>query len=575
MNISKFIFRYSIILLFLFSFSAQLHAKPHSSNLYKTLEIKVKTNSIVNNPFDLLAINLKAQFISPTGEKYTSYGFYDGKINGQMLWIIRFSPNRPGLWKYTLTSNKDYFKLKGGTFLVSSKPENKLIHGPIRVDSNNKRALVHADGIPHYWIGGKWISARDYGPNKKSNETNNGLDPSGVEYGSKSNVKLIRYLELLKKYKHNGILIKTAFYPLEKDNISWDLEWIHRAEWLVQECLKRGINVQMNIFDTWARDKNKLFQNNTLGSMQPFNVWADENDHLKENYIKNIVSRFASYSNIYWELGNEMEHRPNNGSIFAKIANEKYIPWIRKYDPYNLPIGLSEKIWKKTNVDVGFLHQTTDSPDPEIVKPVIMNELVRYKLKPTLTQKIKRKIFGQQWHHGLWHDSAINNPELRFAYRKTFWSIFSKGGTGSSEATWLNINKPFSTALINVMRDHMFLSETIDKYIHYINKTSFIPNFIHNSKVKNFTRGLTRKLYFTYFEGGNRLKVHENQIDLNLSEGKYKVTWLNPKTGKTTIPMIIDTYKNKLAKIRQPNFYEDIVLIVESQEQSIKTNVNQ
>jgi len=573
-NRSNTVFSYVIVLLYIFAFSTQVHAASTTHNLYDTYEIEVKTKSSINNPFDSLTINLQANFLSPTGIKYTSYGFYDGKSKDRMVWKIRFSPNLPGLWTYTLTSNNALFNLSNGEVFVSTKPANKLIHGHIKVDPNYRRTLIHDDGTPHYWIGGKWISARDYGPRTKSYIRNSGIDPSGVTFGYKSNSKLIQYLELLKKYKHNGILLKTALYPLEKDNISWDLEWIHRAEWLVRESLNRGINVQINIFDTWSRDKNHWFQNNTEGSKQPFNIWTNENDHLKENYIKNLVSRFASYPNVYWELGNEMEHRPNNGNAFVELANQKYLPWIRKYDPYNLPIGLSEKIWEKANVDIGFLHQTDESPDSNILKPVIMNELVSYKLQPTLFQKIKRKIFGNQWHQGLWHDSAINNSELRFAYRKSFWSVFTKGGTGSSEATWLNIDKPFSTALINVMRDHMFLRETIDKYTYYINKTSFLTNFIRNSTIKNFTRGVTNKLYFTYFEGGNKVEVHENYIGLNLSSGKYKVTWLNPKTGKVTKSTVIDTYKDKLTKIQQPNFIEDIVLIVQSLEESIKYNVN-
>ena len=561
MNKSYTILCYAVTFL---SFLAQVHATITTQNLYTTYEVIVKTNSTINNPFDSLAINLEAEFLSPTGKKYRSYGFYDGKINNRMLWKIRFSPNVSGLWKYTVTSNKNFFNLINGEFFVSTKPVNKLIHGHIKVDPSYKRALIHDDGTPHYWIGGKWITARDYGPRTKSLITNDGVDPSGVTFGYKSDSKLIQYLELLKLYKHNGILLKTALYPLEKDSISWDLEWIHRAEWLVRESLKRGINVQVNIFDTWSRDKNKWFQNNTEGSMQPFNVWADENDHLKENYIKNLVSRFASYPNVYWELGNEMEHRPNNGDTFVILANDKYLRWIRKYDPYNLPIGLSEKIWKKANVDIGFLHQTTDSPDPEIVKPVIMNELVSYKLKPTFLQKIKRKLLGKQWHHGLWHDSAINNPELRFAYRKTFWSNFTKGAAGTSEATWLNIDNPFSDALKNVMQDHMYLRETIDKYIHYINKTYFMSNFITNSTIRNTTRGKSAKLYITYLEGGNKIEVFQNHLALNLPKGKYKVIWLNPSTGKMTKPNLIDAFRDKLTKVKQPNFFEDIVMIVQS-----------
>ena len=535
----------------------------HSVNLYDVYEIKLKTKHKVNNPFDVLDINLEALFISPTGKKYTSFGFYDGKVNQTYIWKIRFNPDIPGRWKFKLKSNKSYFKLYNGDFLVSKKTANPLTHGHIKVDPNNSRALIHLDGTPHYWIGGKWISARDYGLPKKSGIYNKGIDPSNVHFGYKSNETFIKYLNLLTQYKHNGILLKTALYPLEKDNLSWDLKWIHRAEWLIKECIKRGINVQVNIFDTWSRDKDTVFKNNTMGSMQPFNVWKDGDDYLKENYIKNLISRMASYPNVYWELGNEMEHKPNSGDGFIKLSNKKYIPWIRKYDPYNLPIGLSEGIWKRVNVDIGFLHQTDKMPDPTMLRPVIMNELVSYTLKPTFFQKIKRKLFGKQWHHGLWHDSAINNPELRFAYRKTFWNVFTNGGAGASEATWLDIDKSFSKALHNVMQDHMHLKTILDKNINIVNHTYYLDNFIYGAKVKNTTRGLRGKYYITYFQAGNKIHERRNIINIKLQAGKFKLSWLNPKTGEIVQSNTVVSVNKNLIKIAQPAYTEDIVLISE------------
>jgi hypothetical protein len=69
-------------------------------------------------------------------------------------------------------------------------------------------------------------------------------------------------------------------------------------------------------------------------------------------YLRNAVARFAGFYNVYWELGNEMEHSPNDGGSFVRLANALYIPWIREFDPYDLPMGASEeRIWRNTGVD--------------------------------------------------------------------------------------------------------------------------------------------------------------------------------------------------------------------------------
>lgn len=540
-----------------------------SVTLYGTFEAVVYSEKEYSNPFDYTEISFNAEFISPGQKEFNVSSFYDGlDADGKNIWKVRFMPHESGTWMYTVR-NIEGEAVKAGKFTVTEQAAHPGNHGHVKVDAQNTRFLVHDDGTPHYWIGGKWISARDYGPASKEGQPNKGYDSRvNLAYGYKTDQQIIDYLDLMVKYKHNGLLLKIAQYPLESDRLSWDLEWIRRGEWIVVEALKRGIYVQINLFDTWSRDQDQYFKHNMQGEGQLFDVWNDGDDRLKQNYLRYIISRFASFANVYWELGNEMEHSPNCGSCFVKLANEKYLPWIREFDPYRLPIGLSEDIWRETSADIGFLHQTHNLPDESMKRPVIMNELVGYSINLSRYQQVREmltkywgKLVGRKMYHGLWHDDSINNEDLRFVYRRTFWKVFTHGGSGSSEATWLDIGNVISKNATNVMTDHMHLSNIIDEIRTEINVMNPLREFItsDNSNEEISTRG-NESFYVSYFDAGYSQEIERGTVYLQNLKGEYKAIWLNPATGKAVLE--IDNAQDSNQKIMRPSYSEDIVLLL-------------
>ena len=336
-----------LVVLFVFEYSSCYCY----SGLYESWEAKVENKKIYRNPYIYDEINLKAIFTSPSGNKFRVYGFYDGDGEGGSggnIWKIRFMPDEIGQWTYNYDWS-DGTMGNSGSFLVSNRLQKKN-HGHVKVDKNNQKYLVHDDGTPHYWWGANWIAAITYGSKEINGEKNK-------EYIS--NEEFISHLDKLEEYEHNGLLLKIALFPLKDDKYTWSLEWLHRAEWLVKEMGKRGIYVHINIFDTWSRERGKL-SFNIRGDKQVFNVWENGDEDAKLNYIRTIIARFSGFYNVYWELGNEMAHYPNPGEEFIKQANSKYIPWIRENDPYQLPIGVSEQVSEKCEVDIKFAHQTTE-----------------------------------------------------------------------------------------------------------------------------------------------------------------------------------------------------------------------
>ena len=488
--------------------------KKNELPIYGTFEITVRGKVPDVNPFTEF---VDAKFSDGT-RQFNVEGFYDGNNE----WKVRFMPDKPGIWFYSW----NFHNKKGEGQFVCTENKDEFNHGHVKTDPENPRYLISDDGLPFFWFGGKWINAPNYGPPFKGDIKNDKHDHKYNNTGYYTDDIMTGYLDSCRAYKHNGLLLKLALYPLENDKISWDLEWIKRGEWLVREMGKRGIYCQINYFDTWSRKKDLWFDFNDRtpgktpppapGTEQVFNVWNDGDDLAKENYIRNIIARFSGYYNVYWELGNEMEHGPHDGKKFAEQANLKYIPWIKKYDPYNLPVCLSENVWKKTNVDVGLLHQTNELPpvNTDRNRPVIMNELVRGGNKDVL-----------------WKDSSMRDSTERTAYRRTFWNNFVYGGCGSSEATWLEINKPLNREALQVMGDQQRLRDFIEKIPVNINEMFTDTSFVRSGPGKYRTRSKQNECYITYFTRNLMDTIDTDQIYVNLPEGNYTYRWYDPSAG--------------------------------------------
>ena len=527
--------------------------------LYELWETQIVNEKEYSNPFDFEEIELKAEFISPSGRQYNFIGFYDGDGKGKQrepIWKLRFMPDEVGEWKYTYTWS-DGTPGGSGDFSVKQS-NNKNNHGHVHVDINNPKYLVYDDGTPHYWWGANWIGAKSYAPKQTDGVLNK---------GHKTDATWISWLNTLEEYKHNGLLIKIALFPLKDDKYTWDIKWIQRAEWLVREMQARGIYAQINFFDTWSREKNGL-KFDTNGKKQVFNVWEPGDEGAKKNYIKTIVSRFAGFSNVYWELGNEMEHSPNSGKDFVKQANSKYIPWIRQYDPYNLPIGLSEGCWRTADVDIGFIHQ-----------PDILSAFFSYSWKQPVKfakQFIKRSLkIGTHWDRPvimnelvrsgitgpMWKDSTIRDSANRIAFRRTFWLMFTTGGCGSSEATWLNFNTPLNQAVQNVMNDQMYLRNFIESLPVNINEMTPDNSFVISGPGSYKTRCKMGVIYVGYFHLQPNEMMQKGTVKVNLPEGNYRIRWFNPKHGTYTPKKMVRS-KRGVISIEHPEFLEDIVLLV-------------
>ena len=507
--------------------------------LYDTFEVQTTNNKSYANPFNYNQITFTLKLTAPSGKTWTVDGFYDGDGRGGQsgpIWKARFMPNEQGKWNYT-TSWSDNTSGDSGQFVVGPQA-NPLVHGHVQ---RQGKYLVNDDSTTHYWYGGKWLGPEAYGPTSKNGQSN----PRRLSDG-----EILGYLDFMKQTGHNGLLMKTGLAPIEDDKMTWDLTWIKRGEWFVRQMGARGIYVQINFFDTWSRKRGGFFENGQLyydtnGALQVFDVWRDGDDPAKRNYLRTLIARYGGYYNVYWELGNEMEHAPNNMSSFANLANSKYIPWIRQADPYDLPIGISETPTAgRTNVDVVFRHQTNAFPGPAATdRPEIMNELV-----------------GGGDAGMMWEDRVIRNSASRFSFRRTFWRMFTYGGSGSSEATWLNIKTPLNSAVRSVMEDHGKLRELVDGLGVQPHQMKIHSGWVSNGPGGvdyGRTRYVEGQVYVTYFSGRGSHGAGQLQVR-NLPAGNYDATFLNPINLQVTMKHQLTGGPN--LRFAHPAFNNDMVL---------------
>jgi hypothetical protein len=267
----------------------------------------------------------------------------------------------------------------------------------------------------------------------------------------------------------------------------------------------------------------------------------------KENYLRTIVARFSGFYNAYWELGNEIIstiRKPGDPLAFRDLSNKYYLPWIRQYDPYRLPIGCSyvnrKEIVRTFEVDLNFPHT-----DGEVLifapfrKPMIQNEPCNDD-----SDALDRKI---------------RDPKNTSAYRRTFWHTFAAGGNGAYQASWLDITVPLSEPVLEVMRFQRSFREFVEALPVCINEMIPLDGFVVGpSATAALTRAKPGTCYITYWPPA---EVPEGELAFRLPVGDYRVQWYDPAQAR----FLDETLRSVVAEplvIHHPAWTEDRVLLI-------------
>jgi hypothetical protein len=329
-------------------------------------------------------------------------------------------------------------------------------------------------------------------------------------------------MDRLAETNHNGNFFTVMERLMNNDRASFNLAWARRIDWALEVAGDRGIYIFLNIFNTWGRTAHTPYDWTTRGADQLLNPWnPSSHSAATELLLRYLVARYAGYYNVLWDLGNEMELF-NDGSAFTHAANTVYVPTLRRHDPYDLPITLSENIWKNTNVDIGGYHHM--QRDPTSTRPTMLTELVGGSAS-------------------LWKNSHYADPARRSAYRHPVWVHFVTGGSGSIEASNLfdsDIAFPTLTDFLKnhnirtVMEDHgrlaLFLRE-VETPLYELTP----GRQIGSSNAGYLAIGKPGQEYVAYWAAPGRSPT----VQLSLPAGNYDAYWYHPTTGERSAVAVV------------------------------------
>lgn len=233
------------------------------------------------NPFT--DVTLKATFThAVSGKVITVDGFYDGDDT----YRIRFMPTEQGKWTYTTRSSEQAMSGKTGA-IECVKPIN---HGMVSAGMDHD--FHYADGTPYRPVGTTsyaWIHA---------DEQRQELTYQSLQEAAFNKLRFC-------VFPNNSVYELPSCYPFQliskqkdekgKDQYVWDFTRfdVHFFQHLDQ-CVKRlrELNIEADLILFTPYDEG----------LWGFDRMTPENNI---RYVRYVVARLASYSNIWWSMANE------------------------------------------------------------------------------------------------------------------------------------------------------------------------------------------------------------------------------------------------------------------------------
>lgn len=143
---------YIFIILYFVTFPIFIFGDNKKTEKWHKKELVFESQKLYNNPIYEVDF-FGAEFISPSGEKFTVRGFWDGG----RTWKIRFMPNQTGKWEYkTICSdetNKNLNGLKGSFKCVQNRSKHDIYRKGSIKHPNGTYHLAYNNEDPFLYIG--------------------------------------------------------------------------------------------------------------------------------------------------------------------------------------------------------------------------------------------------------------------------------------------------------------------------------------------------------------------------------------------------------------------------------------
>ncbi|MGE4587131.1 MAG: DUF5060 domain-containing protein, partial [Mangrovibacterium sp.] len=268
---------------------------------WEIFELRLKTD-LPRNPF--VGVEFYAEFTQDT-LCYSPEGFYDG----EGTYVIRFMPTAEGRWKYTTHSNLAGLDKQSGEFICT--PATKGNHGPVRI--RNTYHFEFCDGTPYYPFGTtiyEWAFQND----AKRARTLQSLKNSPF-----NKARMLAVPPYGENYQQGPDALQHFPYvgtpPRNWDFSRFDPLFFQDLEQCVRELQDQGVVIDLILFRPY--DKGR---------------WGFDtmSQNCKQQFVRYVLARFASFRNIWWSLCNE-------NSFIEGMTDQDWdelFQTVETYDPY-------------------------------------------------------------------------------------------------------------------------------------------------------------------------------------------------------------------------------------------------
>jgi hypothetical protein len=467
------------------------------------------------NPFT--DVQFTGRFESADGSRrWQVEGFCDSEDGS--VFRMRFMPPTAGEYKYSVEYRQGSAnKTAAGTFHVTDGHRP----GPIRVDPQHPWHFIWEGTGEHYFFNGTtayWLVGW----------SDDQVIQSSIERLHQLKVNRIRVTVAGRADKFYGepvmagsnwTVFLTAWPAQQAADIfhpGFDYKRFHVPYWQKFERMLR-----------FARDRNMIIS--VVLDMNDSRVHPEAGSADENRFIRYAVARFGAFSNITWDLGDDLDLYRNQQWTHQAGNN------IKKWDPYR-HLATSHPVDNKNQDRASEWFDFTSFQEWSRKQHAFM--LSQRKQQEQIGRIIPQtnEEYGYEDHYPLWSQGV--GSESADTLRRTAWDIVMAGGyqtTGETVRRGTNVWPDTGGGWMNGRGD-----ATMTMLQGYAHMVDFFTSFEwwktdpHDEMVNNGNYCLAKsgEIYAVYLPQGGR-------VTIKLQTGRYGGAWFNPSTGeRTALPEI-------------------------------------
>lgn len=492
-----------------------------SVDAYDFVEVTVNmTNPDARNPFTDASVSGSFER-SDTGQRWQVDGFCDSP-NGA-VYQIRFMPPSAGKYTYNVSYRQGAFQKKyAGTFQAVDGHRK----GPIRIDPQYRWHFIWEGTGEHYFFNGTtayWLTGW-----REERIINNSIDRLHrlkvnrirVTVAGRSNLFFGEPVMIGKNYSN----LPTPWLAERPDDFThpgFDYTRFDVPFWQKFERMLRH-----------ARDEDMIIS--VVLDMNDNKVHPAAGSEDERRFIRYAVSRFSAFSNITWDLGDDMEGYRDDQWVHDTGT------LIEQWDPYHhLATSHPMKTVHQDRASEWF--GFTSYQDWSRKQHALMLESRELQKKTGRIIPQTNEEYGYEDHYPMW---AMPGSDSADVLLRTAWDIVMAGGyqtAGETCRRGTNIAPDTGGGWMNGRGD-----DTMTMFLGYGHMVDFFTSFEwwktdpHDELVDHGAYCLAKpgEIYAVYLPKGGKVTV-------KLEPGIYSGAWFSALSGeKITLPAAEGPYWN-------------------------------